>query len=154
MKVQSKQSRPVALREPRGLLLAFPAIVFLIGIFVFPIVTVVGVSLTDYTFGSHGAQYVGLENYQYVLTDDSALQALWHTLYYTLIVAPLTLALGLLIACMIQARLRPLHRKHLFEESAWLIRSDAATTVTAQAIRAPSERIHFYFGQGTAFQMY
>jgi len=50
--------------------------------------------------------------------------------------------------------LRPLHREHLFEESAWLIRSDAATTVTVQAIRAPSERIHFYFGQGTAFQMY
>ncbi|MDX8465709.1 sugar ABC transporter permease [Mesorhizobium sp. VK23B] len=104
-----RRPRDIALREPRGLMLALPAVFLLVGIFVVPIVIVIGVSLTDYNFGDSGAGFVGLRNYREFLGDPTALQALWHSIYYTLIVAPLTLCLGLFIACLIQARERFRH---------------------------------------------
>lgn len=99
-------SRPVTLREPRGIALALPAFLLLVCIFVIPIAIVISASFTDYTFGDTSAAFVGLDNYREVLDDPTALQALWHSLFYTAIVAPATLCLGLFIACLIQARKR------------------------------------------------
>lgn len=105
-------ARRIVLREPRGLMLALPAAFLLVGIFVIPIVIVIAASLTDYTFGDREFAFVGTRNYREFLDDPTALQALWHSVYYTLIVAPLTLCLGLLIACLIQARKR---FRHVYE---------------------------------------
>ncbi len=49
---------------------------------------------------------VGLDNFQYLLTNSKFHQVLWNTLYFTVAAVGLSLALGLLIALLLNQRLR------------------------------------------------
>jgi multiple sugar transport system permease protein len=51
-------------------------------------------------------EYVGLDNYARLLTDDRFHRAVFNTLYYTALSVPLTMAFGLLIALLLNNRIR------------------------------------------------
>jgi multiple sugar transport system permease protein len=63
-------------------------------------------SLTDLELGYNKIRFVGLDNYLELLEDRTFLISLGNTVSYTLIVTPLSLALGLGAALLIEAEVR------------------------------------------------
>jgi len=62
-------------------------------------------SLTDARLGSsRSVQFVGLENYRWLLTDPVFLEAVGNTLYFTVVSVSAELVLGLLIALVIHSQ--------------------------------------------------
>ncbi len=58
--------------------------------------------MTDYGF--EGATYIGIENYQYLLSDSFFRQATWNTVSFTLMATVSEVALGLMLALMVSRR--------------------------------------------------
>jgi len=83
---------------------------FLIGIIVFtlyPVVNVVVMSfLEDYNFLNRSFSGVGLSNYAYVLRQKYFIQALGNTFLYVALVVPISTAIALLVANMLNQKLR------------------------------------------------
>lgn len=73
--------------------------VFLIG----PVIFVFLMSFTDYQLGEQSFSFIGLENYQEMLTSDVFWKSLWNTLIYVGVVVPISTALGLAIALLIES---------------------------------------------------
>ena len=73
-------------------------------------------SLTDYTLGSQAPVFVGTENYRAILSDPAFRLTLGNTAIFVSLVAPASIALGLLAAVMIDARttLRAWYRTAFF----------------------------------------
>src|SRR5437763_16423702 len=88
-------------RESRvGYLFILPSLVIL-GSFVFwPILQAFILSLQHWQFGNHPTTWVGLQNYQRLLTDKRAIGAFRNTLIYTVVTVPggLLISLGLALA--------------------------------------------------------
>ena len=95
---------PDAARSGVGAALASPAAFLLLALLFVPSSGVLVLSLTDYRFGMPGAGFVGLANYRAMLDDPRVLQSLGNTARYVGVVAPLSIALGLLLAVLIEAR--------------------------------------------------
>ncbi|ANF56788.1 carbohydrate ABC transporter permease [Halotalea alkalilenta] len=98
-----RQARSEALS---GWILASPAMVLMAMLILLPMLAVVWFSLTDYQLGYPGAIFIGLENYRALLDDPLFLTSLGNTLLYTAIVAPLSVALGLGTALLIESETR------------------------------------------------
>jgi len=82
--------------------------VLLIGVFVlYPIVSVVYYSFTDYDISTPPV-WVGLENYQQLLGDDTFWLALSHSIVY-LLVTPILIVLSIGLAIIVNRRLRGIH---------------------------------------------
>ena len=80
----------------------------LIGVFVlYPIVSVVYYSFTDYDISTPPV-WVGLENYQKLLGDDTFWLALSHSIVY-LLVTPILIVLSIGLAIIVNRRLRGIH---------------------------------------------
>jgi multiple sugar transport system permease protein len=86
-----------------GYALAGPALALLVVLFILPVVAIFVLALTDWQFGAHAFRFVGLANFQEVLTDPVFRASLTNTAVYVLIVVPGTLVLGLLIALLIES---------------------------------------------------
>lgn len=84
-------------------LLAGPALFFLIALFFVPVVTVIGIALTDWQFGARTLSFVGLDNFSEVFGDRSFQASLQNTFLYVSIVVPGTIILGLVIALLIES---------------------------------------------------
>lgn len=80
-------------------LFMLPSLIGLITFFAVPAVRGLWISFTDWDLLSE-AKFVGLENYQDLLTDDAFWQSLWVTLYYVLLNIPLQTALALVLAVL------------------------------------------------------
>lgn len=89
-----------------GILLATPAAILLLSLVIGPTALVALLSLTDYQLGMAGFRYVGLNNYSAMLSDADFHRSMVQTAIYAAIVVPLSFALGLLAALLIEARLR------------------------------------------------
>lgn len=94
-------------RSPTPYLFLLPALV-LLGVFVaYPIVAVVFYSFTDYDIVTPPV-FVGLENFQRLFEDETFWLALTHSFVY-LIVTPILIVLSIMLAIVVNRRLRGIH---------------------------------------------
>ena len=62
------------------------------------------------------SRFVGLRNYEHLLNDDTLMQVLWNSMLYALVTIPITIALSLSMALLVNSKLpgRPLMRLSFF----------------------------------------
>ncbi|KMW60082.1 Nucleoside ABC transporter, permease protein 1 [Candidatus Rhodobacter oscarellae] len=80
-----------------------PALALMFVILLIPILIAVGLSLTDYSLGNAGAEFVGLENYEKIFTRSTYEKMFVATFRYVFVVVPLTVGLGLGAALLINS---------------------------------------------------
>jgi multiple sugar transport system permease protein len=100
----SRPSAPVVTQRRAGALLASPAALMLLLLVLLPSSAVLVLSLTDYQLGMAGGRFVGLDNFSATIADSAFKNSLRNTALYVATVAPLSIALGLMFALMIEAR--------------------------------------------------
>jgi multiple sugar transport system permease protein len=97
-------------RQPLGILLSAPYAVFLVAVFAYPLVLAVWMSFHDYFFTAPGVDvprpFVGLDNYQEVLSDPDVRQAFGNVVEFLLINVPLTVVLSLVLATALNGAIR------------------------------------------------
>ncbi len=84
-------------------LLALPAIVLTIAFVILPVIAVIFLGFTDFQLGMGKFRFVGFENYAHLLKDRTFQKSLWNTAVYTVIVAPISMVLGLAVALLIES---------------------------------------------------
>lgn len=126
MTIERRQARA-------ALLFLLPAIVLLAVFFVLPVVAAFALSLTDFDIYAVAdpsvAQFVGLRNYQHLVQDPQFWSALRNTFYFVLVGGPLSVAVSLGAALLVNARLT---RWKSFFRSAYF--APVVTTLVAVAI--------------------
>jgi len=99
---RATRHRPWLGRNPIGLLLSAPYLVFVIAVFAYPLVFAVYMAFHDYFFAAPGAQvdrpFVGLANFQEVLSDPAVIRSFGNVGIFLLINVPLTVVLSLVLA--------------------------------------------------------
>ncbi|EKF57863.1 sugar ABC transporter permease [Agrobacterium albertimagni AOL15] len=91
-------------REARiALLLSAPALFLLLSFVILPTAAVIFLGFTDFELGYGSFNFVGFENYADLLNDRTFKRSLWNTTVYAAIVAPVSMALGLGIALLIES---------------------------------------------------
>jgi multiple sugar transport system permease protein len=68
-----------------------------------PALAVLALSFTDWTFGSPRLDWAGASNYQQLLADRVFWVSLQNTLVYVAFVVPISVAIGLAVALLIEA---------------------------------------------------
>jgi multiple sugar transport system permease protein len=92
-------------RKLTGLAMATPAIVLIAAFFLVPLVMTFWISLHNWPLlGRH--RFIGLENYQRALGDQSFRTALTFTLVYTAVITPVLFVLGLGMAFLVRRKVR------------------------------------------------
>jgi len=122
MKSPLTKRSPLEKRQMRAALwFLAPALLLLLVFFFLPVVAGLLLGLTDfdiYAIGSPGnARFVGLENYARLLTNDVFWRSLGNTLFFVALGGPLSVAVSLGAAMLVDAkltRLRPLFRTIYF----------------------------------------
>ena len=122
MKSPLTKRSPLEKRQLRAALwFLAPALLLLLVFFFLPVVAGLLLGLTDfdiYAIGSPGnARFVGLENYARLLTNDVFWRSLGNTLFFVALGGPLSVAVSLGAAMLVDAkltRLRPLFRTIYF----------------------------------------
>ena len=84
-------------------LLAGPAVVLLLVLFLLPTVAVFVIAATDWQFGARSLSFVGLRNFAELFADPVFRISFVNTVIYGLIVIPGTVGLGLVIALLIES---------------------------------------------------
>jgi multiple sugar transport system permease protein len=96
-------------RQPLGLAFVSPYLLFLAAIFAYPLGFAIYMSLHDYFFAAPGAivdrPWVGLKNFQTVLSDPDVRAAFLHVGIFIVINVPLTVAISLGLAVALNAAL-------------------------------------------------
>ncbi|KAE9629334.1 carbohydrate ABC transporter permease [Parasedimentitalea maritima] len=85
-------------------MLVLPATLLILGIYILPILTVFGISFTDYSLVSNYYEFVGLENYRHMLADEAFGNAIVNTLIYASLFLPSSFITSLFLAIAIQER--------------------------------------------------
>ena len=97
-------------RQPIGMLLTAPYVVFIGVVFAFPLGFAVWMSFHDYYFTAPGVNvphpFVGLDNYQTVLADPAVLASFLHVGVFLIINVPLTVAFSLGLAVALNRAIR------------------------------------------------
>ena len=92
-------------RNALGLLFMLPAAILLVLFLTYPLILGVWLGFTDTKIGRDGV-WIGLENYLFLLGDDSVTQlALFNTLFYTFVASLLKFVLGLWLAILLNQQL-------------------------------------------------
>ncbi len=97
-------SRFVESRNGLGLLFMLPAAVLLLLFLTYPLGLGVWLGFTDAKIGRAG-QFVGLENFEFLLGDAVTRLALFNTLFYTIVASVLKFLLGLWLALLLNKHL-------------------------------------------------
>ncbi|WP_308798285.1 carbohydrate ABC transporter permease [Agromyces silvae] len=107
--------------NPLGMLLSAPYTAFVIVVFLVPFGFGVWMSLHDFFFTAPGVEvphpFVGLENFQQVLSDPAVGQAFLNLLIFLVINVPLTVVLGLLLSTALDS---VVHWKGFFRVSYYI----------------------------------
>jgi multiple sugar transport system permease protein len=85
-------------------MLTLPAVLLILGIYVLPIITVFGISFTDYSLVSNYFEFIGLDNYRQMLADVAFGNAVRNTLIYAGLFLPSSFVISLFLAIAIQER--------------------------------------------------
>jgi len=98
------------------LLLTAPAIVLMVVFLIGPLLAVVALSFTNYQLGAPSLSFVGIANYIEMTEDETVRISLANTLIYVGVVVPVSVALGLGAALLIEAdsSLRGFYRASYF----------------------------------------
>ena len=89
-----------------GLVFIFPTILGLIILNFYPAIQTVYQSFCKTGDFGRGNIFVGFENYRAVVASAETWQALWNTIKYTLIEVPLGIAISLILAAMMQQKIK------------------------------------------------
>ncbi len=106
------RSRLAALlgRQPLGIVFAAPYAVFLAAVFAYPLGLAVWISFHDYYFAAPGAEvdrpFVGLDNYQAVLSDPAVRESFLNVAEFLVINVPLTVVISLVLASALNGAIR------------------------------------------------
>jgi len=112
MSTPSTRPRLAALlgRQPLGMAFAAPYAAFLAVVFAYPLGLAVWISFHDYFFAAPGAEverpFVGLANYQAVLSDPDVRESFGNVLVFLVINVPLTVVLALVLAAALNGAVR------------------------------------------------
>ena len=87
-----------------GALFMLPAAAFLILFLVYPLGLGIWLSFTDTKIGTPG-QFVGLENYEWIIGDSKFQTAVFFTIFYTLVASIIKFAVGLYLAILLNENL-------------------------------------------------
>jgi multiple sugar transport system permease protein len=87
-----------------GFLFMLPAAAFLILFLVYPLGLGIWLSFTDAKIGTPG-QFVGLENYEWIVGDSKFQTAVFFTIFYTLVASIIKFAVGLYLAILLNEKL-------------------------------------------------
>jgi multiple sugar transport system permease protein len=119
-------------RQPVGIVLVAPYIIFLGVVFAFPLGFAVWMSFHDYYFTAPGVNvphpFVGLDNYKTILTDPAVLAAFLHVGEFLIINVPLTVALALGLAVALN---RAIHFRTFFRAAYYVPYVTASVAVVA-----------------------
>ena len=88
-----------------GYLLLIPSIVFLAFLFVYPVIRVIYLSLTNFNMATGVMDYVGLRNYEYLIGNDRFWKSLLNTCLYAAAKLAIDTSLALLLAVMLDSRI-------------------------------------------------
>jgi multiple sugar transport system permease protein len=91
-----------------GFLYLTPALLFVLVFTVYPFIQMIWVSFNNWSLITP-PRYVGLENFERALADDQFWISLWFTLKYTLIITPILMIGGYLVALLVSSN-SPLRR--------------------------------------------
>jgi multiple sugar transport system permease protein len=91
-------------RDFIGMLFMLPAAAFLLLFLVYPLGLGVWLSFTDTKIGTPG-EFVGLENYEWLLGDSKFKSAVFFTLLYTVVASAIKFAVGLYLALLLNEKL-------------------------------------------------
>jgi len=91
-------------RNALGYVFMLPAAVLLIGLLAYPLGLGTWLGFTDAKIGRPG-QWVGIENFAYLVTDNVAQLALFNTFFYTVVASALKFVLGLYLALLLNKNL-------------------------------------------------
>lgn len=80
-----------------------PALILMVLVLLLPIGLAAGLSLTDYSLGSPGTEFVGLENYERIFTRSTYEKMFGATFRYVGVVVPLSVGLGLGAALLVNS---------------------------------------------------
>jgi multiple sugar transport system permease protein len=96
-------------RDPIGYAFVAPYVLFLAGLFAYPLLVALYISFFDYFFAAPGAHvarpFVGLDNYARVLSDSVFQRSILNVAEFILINVPLTVLLSLVLASALNAKL-------------------------------------------------
>jgi multiple sugar transport system permease protein len=92
-------------RNALGLLFMLPAAVLLLLFLTYPLGLGTWLGFTDAKVG-RGGEWIGLENYQFLIGDSVTRLALFNTLFYTTVASVLKFALGLWLALLLNKNIR------------------------------------------------
>ncbi len=101
---RSPLSRLFDSRHFRGLLFMLPAAALLVLFLTYPLGLGVWLGFTDAKVGRPG-EWIGIENYEYLLTDSVFRLSVWNTFLYTVIASVIKFALGLWLALLLNEHL-------------------------------------------------
>jgi multiple sugar transport system permease protein len=89
-----------------GLLFASPWIIGFLAFLGYPLVASIFYSVTNYTLSPKPVRFVGVENYVRMFTDEQIRNALWNTIYLTIVGNPIWLVFGFVTALLLNLRVR------------------------------------------------
>jgi multiple sugar transport system permease protein len=107
---------------------AAPAFVMLALLMILPLIAVLYLSVTDYTLAAVDHRFIGLANYRKAVTDPGSVRALWNTFLYVIIVVPAAVAIGLILALLVNR----MHRSRRFYELVFFL--PVTSTMAAMAV--------------------
>ena len=124
-------------RPHRALWFCAPGTLLMLALLFLPALTVLGIALTDWRFGARDFAFVGTGNFERLFADRLFWQSTGNTLLYVLIVVPGSVALGLLLAVVIDSGLsaRSLYRSVFFLP---VMATMAAMAIAWQMVLHPS----------------
>ncbi|MEL6767652.1 MAG: sugar ABC transporter permease [Pseudomonadota bacterium] len=92
-----------AAAKKAGYAFVAPALFLMAVILILPILLAAGLSLTNYSLGNPGFEWVGADNYERVFTRSKFEKMIYATTVYVAVVVPVSLALGLGAALLINS---------------------------------------------------
>jgi len=87
-----------------GLMFMLPAAAFLLLFLVYPLGLGIWLSFTDAKIGTPG-QFVGLDNYEWIVGDSKFQTAVFFTIFYTVVASAIKFAIGLYLALLLNKHL-------------------------------------------------
>ena len=112
--MKARTKRQLA-QEARGVAWTLPALVFLLLFTLYPMVNAIITSFYNWNLTGR-KKYIGLYNYQKLFGSAEIYETIWRTVQYAIIVLPITLVLGFVLALMLKrsSKLNVVFRTMLF----------------------------------------
>lgn len=112
--MKARTKRQLA-QEARGVAWTLPALVFLLLFTLYPMVNAIITSFYNWNLTGR-KKYIGTYNYQKLFSNPEIYETIWRTVQYAIIVLPVTLILGFLLALMLKrsSKLNVVFRTMLF----------------------------------------